>query len=73
MIQLRLKNGKVVKVKVNLASTLREIIAYVSLCTGMPFTEIILLSATVPQLDNKENIEKTVSELNIQNSVLVQK
>ena len=73
-VQVRFRDGgRKVRVLVNVGTRLGEIVDWVSRCTGIPVGDFQLISMTVPGLGGKESLEKTVGELKIQNSLLIQK
>lgn len=66
-------DGTRLSVEVNLDTTLKSIYDYIADCTQMKLKSFILFSTIVPHLDKAENFVKTVNDLGISNSVLIQK
>lgn len=73
VVQIRCKNGKRLSIRVNTETRLAEIVQFVSKCVGIKSDDCILSSMTNANLSDHSNQAKTVAELDIQNSVLVQK
>ena len=72
-LQVRCKNGRRISIRVNMDTTLIEIINFVSACLGIKSNDCVLISMTNATLSDKSNHARTVAELDIQNSVLTQK
>lgn len=58
---------------VNLCTKLSQIYDFVGDCTAMKTKYFILVSTLVPHLEDDHNLKKTVEELSIENSVLIQR
>jgi hypothetical protein len=70
-LSIRCKNGRVIRMQVNVDTQLRQVVEYVAQATGMPDSQ--LASLVVPNVHQKEAQLKTIQELGLQNSSLVQK